>query len=118
MKCSRKITLFNVFECFDCSGCVKYRHDEELFIEERKVNIYTSYIGCCDYLKLNPKINYDLFIATNKRIKLFLKDIIINNLNNRDYIYLWLDEFDLNSEYNMDIIYSLLDFGLDIHIIT
>lgn len=118
MKCYNNRTLFNVFDYYDCSKCTRFLKDEELFIEERKVYLYHSYKGCIDYLQLNPRINYDLYIAKNKRIKLFLKDMVINQLNNKDCIYLWLEDFDFNNEYNMEIIYSLLGFGLDIQIIT
>ena len=117
MKCNNKRTFFNVFNYYDCFGCKRFRKDEELIIEEKKVNIYNMYIGCVDYLNLDDYYK-ELYIALNKRIKLFLKDIIINNLYGKNYIYLWLDEFDLNNDYSMEIIYSLLDFDLDIHIIT
>ena len=120
MKCTNPRNIFNLFAISDCKGCPKYCRDEELVIGDVTVRIYYINNGCKDLKEINKsKYNKDnhLEIATSKKLRLFLKDIMINELYNRDYIYLWLHDFDLNNEYDMNIIYSLLEFGLDIQLI-
>ena len=61
---------------------------------------------------------YHLEVASNKKLKLLLKDIIIKNLMEDNFIFLWLDDFDINNEFSMNIIYDLLEFDRDICIIS
>lgn len=106
--CKEKRTLFNLFDIYDCKKCKLLRKDEFYTIGEINFNIYHLNDLCI----LNETLELDDFINSNK-MKLFLKDAIINQCNN---IILWLDEFDI--EKDEDDFYNLLAFQKDIQIIV
>ena len=86
-------------------------------IAEVNINLYYIHEGCSKTLFSNDKY-YNLEIALSKKLKLFLKDIIIYNMNGIYPLFVWLDNFNINNEYDMNIIYDLLSFDEDIFIIS
>lgn len=105
MNCKERRTIYNLFKIFDCQSCNSFIKDEEFVVGRRKVNIYYSINKC----KLDDFIDFKESIYFNKKIKMFLKDAILNQGN---ILVLWLDEDIINN----DIIELLLEFDLDIHI--
>lgn len=89
---------------YDCKDCKLLVSDEYYNIGDLLVNIY--YIERC---LLNE--NNDEIIESDK-LKILLKDSIINQRNN---IIIWLDEFDFKK--NEQLVYDLLSFDLDVQII-
>lgn len=102
--CKRKRTFFDLFVFYDCNDCKLLVSDEYYNIGNLNVNIY--YIERC---LLN--VSNDEIIASDK-LKILLKDSIINQSNN---IIIWLDKFDFDR--NEQLIYDLLSFDLDVQII-
>ncbi len=102
--CKSKRTFFDLFMFYDCKDCKLLVSDEYYNIGDLLVNIY--YIERC---LLNE--NNDEIIKSDK-LKILLKDSIINQRNN---IIIWLDEFDF--EKNEQLVYDLLSFNLDVQII-
>lgn len=113
-KNKEKRNLFNLFEIYDCCGCNKYRIDSSFQVCNNYVNIY--------YLDNNCFENEDIdeLIAFNKKLKIILKDAIINKSNklNDDFIFIWLlrkEEYLVYKSY--ELIYDLLEFENNIHIL-
>ena len=106
MKCERKRDLFNIFEVFTCDDCEYYCKDEFIFMGETRINIYYLASRC----KL---IEYDdEYIAFSKKLKMFIKDCILNQYN---ILCIWLkrDELELINDRYIYALYELID---DIHI--
>lgn len=117
MKCFKDKTIFNLFEYSSCEGCACFIEDKIITIGEVRINLYYIHEGCNQLLFKNDYY-YHLEIFLSKKLKLFLKDIIINKIKNNNLFFLWLDNFDLNNEFNMNILYDLLEFEEDIYIIS
>ena len=94
------------------NNCKYYREDESYNIGNVKVNIYYSEYYC-EYLFANDK---DSYILNSYKVRMFLKDAIINKLKEKDIIILWLDNF-LNYDY-FEMLDMLIGFGLDIYIMV
>ncbi len=105
--CKKKRTLYNLFDVFSCENCPVLIKDEEYVISENKIYIYHLYDGCI----LN-ELNEDELV-NSKKMKLFLKDAIINK---DKIIILWLDSFDVEKR-EIDLM-NLASFDMDIHIMT
>ena len=105
--CKKKRTLLNLFDVFSCDDCPIRREDEEYVIGENRVFIYHLDDGCI----LNDLSEDDLI--NSKKMKLFLKDAIINQ---NKVIILWLDSFDIEKK-EIDLL-NLASFDMDIHIMT
>lgn len=106
MKCKMKRTFMNILKINNCFNCINYCSDEYIAIANTKVNIYYLASRCL-------LISYDdIFIAFNKKIKLFLKDAIIN----RDTVLpLWITKDELLYIKNNSL-YNLVELSLNIHI--
>ena len=98
-----------MFTCNDCTYNVK---DEEITIGGNIVNIYYLDHNCL-YDKLD-----DLYIANNKKLKIFLKDLIYCTYNKRDDIIIWINREENKLLEDMKIIYNLLTFENDLHILV
>ena len=77
MNCKENRSIFNLFKIFSCDSCDSFYKDEEFVIGKRKVSIYYSE-NKCKYINF---VKEDENIYFNPKIKLFLKDAIINNDN-------------------------------------
>lgn len=106
--CQRKRTFYNFFEVFDCNNCKCIKEDEEYIVGENTMYIYHLDDGCI----MNKSLSKDELV-NSKKMRLFLKDAIINQ---NDILILWLDSFDPDKEY-YDFL-NLMSFSLDVHIIT
>ena len=106
--CQKKRTFFNLFEVFDCKGCPCIKNDEEYVVGENMMYIYHLNDGCI-FNKDQSKEE----LVNGKKLRLFLKDAIVNQNN---IIVLWLDYFDVNKRDND--FYSLMSFGLDVHVLV
>lgn len=112
MKCKEKRSLFDLFKVFTCNECTYNVKDEELTIGGNIVNIYYLDHNCLD-----DKLD-DLYIANNKKLKIFLKDLIYCAYNKRDDIIIWINREENKLLENMKIIYNLLTFENDLHILV
>ena len=123
MKCKEKRSLFDLFKVFTCNECEYFFPDEEIPVGGNIVNIYYLNHNC-----LREELD-DFYIANNKSLKIFLKDIIydtykINNLEsinsylNQKSIYIWLTREENENLKNMKMIYDLLSFENDLHILV
>lgn len=123
MKCKEKRSLFDLFKVFTCSECEYYFSDEEIHIGGNVVNIYYLNHNC-----LREELD-DFYIANNKSLKIFLKEIIydiykINKLEsaNNDFsqksLYIWLTRSENENLKSMKMIYDLLSFENDLHILV
>lgn len=105
MNCKENRSIFNLFKIFNCEDCDSFYKDEEFVIGKRKINLYYS-INKCKYVNIVKEENNIYF---NSKVKLFLKDAILNSDN---ILILWVNK----NEINDDLIEQLLEFDLDIHI--
>ena len=117
MKCYKDKNIFNLFEYSDCVGCVSYQIDKRIKIGEVIVNIFYIQEGCKKMQFKNDYYHY-LEVMISKKLKIFLKDSIISKLKNSNLIFLWLDDFDINNDFNMNILYDLLAFDEELYIIS
>ena len=106
--CQKKRTFFNLFEVFTCENCPCIKEDEEYVVGENKLYIYHLDNGCI----MNDGLTKD-DLVNSKKMRAFLKDAVINQ---NDILILWLDSFDVDKRDND--FYSLMSFGLDVHIMT
>ena len=106
--CKKPRTFYNLFDVFSCDNCPLLIKDEEYIVGENKIYIYHLNDGCILHNDLSKE---DLI--NSKKMRLFLKDAIINQEN---IIVLWLDSFDVDKN-DYDFL-SLASFEVDIHIIT
>lgn len=123
MKCKEKRNLFDLFKVFTCNECEYFFSDEEIPVGGNIVNIYYLNHNC-----LREELD-DFYIANNKSLKIFLKDIIydtykINNLEsinsdlNQKSIYIWLTREENENLKDMKMIYDLLSFENNLHILV
>ena len=105
MNCKENRNIFNLLKIYSCSDCDSYYKDEEFVIGKRKINLYYSENKCkfIDIIKEEDSIYF------NPKVKLFLKDMVLNAGN---ILALCVNKSDINN----DIIEHLLEFDLDIHI--
>ena len=106
--CIKKRTFYNLFDVFSCDNCPVLRKDEEYIVGENKIYIYHLNDGCI----IKKDLSKD-DLVNSKKMRLFLKDAIINQGN---IMVLWLDSFDVKKN-ELDFL-SLASFDMDIHIIT
>lgn len=103
--CLNRRTIFDFYTYHDCEKCCFMNDNEEIRIGNK--NIFLYYLRKCDVIEYDIDL---LFLYSNK-VKLFLKDCIINqNL----ITFLIFDDFRMNSLYSLE---ELLEFGSDIHIL-
>ena len=119
IKCKEKRSLFNLFKVYSCEQCKYNYEDETINIGGNIVNLY--------YLKHNCFFDIldDYYIANNKNLKVFLKDMIkISNNINQNYInhsndiVVWIRREDFVRINEMKIIYDLLSFENNLHILV
>lgn len=106
MKCHKKRTLFDLLTIYKCDNCPNYLKDEFIVIEGVSINIY--------YLNSRCKENDydDDYIAFNKKIRIFLKEGIINR---QSVIIIWINKEELNL-LNDECLFSLTRLGKPLHI--
>lgn len=107
MKCFEKRTIFNFWEYLSCDKCKYKLDDEEIIIGNNKIYIYNIKI-CC-----KESIDNDNLFLKNKKVKIFLKDCVINQ---NKIIFLILEDFSL--EKNIKWIEGFLEENIDIHILN
>lgn len=105
--CKKSRTFFDLFKIYSCDECKLLFEDDYYNIGETNVNIY--YIERC-ILSNNEYIDN---VMESTKLKLLLKDAILNNDNN---IIVWLDKFDIIKDESL--LFDLLEFELDVQIIV
>lgn len=107
MKCFEKRTIFNFWEYANCNKCKYNLVDEEIIIGNNKIYIYN--IRTCSKESID---NNEIFLK-NKKVRLFLKDCVINQ---KSIIFLILEDFYL--EKNIKWIEGFLEENINIHILN
>jgi len=108
MKCKEKRNLFDLLKVFTCEKCKYFFTDESYLIGGDNINIYYLDHNCLD-----EKLD-DYYIANNMKLKIFIKDII----HNKNDIIIWLTREENYLLKDMKIIYNLLSFENNIHILV
>lgn len=108
MKCNLKRSIFTLFEVFNCENCKYKQNDEFIYIGRNVIGIYYLFDDC-----LNLEMDKELLIGDSSKLKLLLRDAIIN----QEEIFLCLLE-DFKLSFYYDEFEKILDAGLSVQIIT
>jgi len=108
MRCKPKRNIFNLFQVLTCENCPNKRNDEFIYIGRNVIAIYYVFDSCLDL-----EIDKDLIFPNVEKLKILLKDAILN----QDKIFMcMLEDFDLENYY--DVFEKVLDEGLSVQIIV
>ena len=108
-KCNQTRTMFNLFQIYNCHNCDKFKEDEFIKIGNQIIAIYYIF-NQCEFLGINK----DVLVYNSKKVKILLKESIINDKN----IFLFFVDgfFEIDKYFNL--FERIMDNDLDIQIIT
>ena len=103
---NEKRNLFCLFKTYTCDGCNRFKGDEEIYIGNQKILIFT--LTNCSLIEVN-----DDFILFSQKLKKLLLSFCLYQKNT---ILLWLDEMKIMEDYEL-IFDEFMNLNYDIFII-
>ena len=103
--------LNSIFEVISCNGCSKYKDDEVILIGKQVIKIYPIFKGCIT-------IKYDIISECfSERLIRMLEEVseYVNNYD--DYIFIWSNDGESEFIYNLGLLDSFINQGLNFVII-
>ncbi|HBP25833.1 MAG TPA: hypothetical protein DD618_02655 [Acholeplasmatales bacterium] len=108
MECKTKRTFLDLLTIYNCKNCPHQVTDEQIIIGRGTIGIYHLFEGCALL-----KTDREQLISTSKKLRILLKDAIINDAK----IFLFYVE-DLKIGDFLEIFAQILDAGFHVQVIT